>query len=135
MALFGTYGYEMNPNKLTPEEIQELSEIADVYHKYHKQVIEQGTLYHLLSPSKTNWMAMQAVSTDKNVSLTVVMNRKKEWDRYRFLKLKGLDKTALYHNDYENATHTGEYLMNVGINMSNEWCNEFACRLIVITKV
>ena len=135
LALFGTYGYEMNPNRLSNEEIAELSEIADVYRKYHKQVIEQGTLFHLLSPSKTNWMAMQAVSKDKTVSLAVVMNRKKEWDRYRFLKLKGLDEKANYYNDYEQATHTGEYLMNVGINLSNEWCNEFACRLIVITKV
>ena len=135
LALFGTYGYEMNPNRLTDEEKSALSDVASVYKKYHKSVIEEGTLYHLLSPNDTNWMAMQCVDKDRSVSLAVVMNRKKEWDRYRYLRLKGLDPEALYKNDYEDAVHTGEYLMNVGINLSSEWCGEFACRLIGITKV
>lgn len=134
LALFGTYGYEMNPNKLSEEEIASLAKIATAYKKYHKDVIEKGTLYHLLSPSKTNWMAMQCVSSDRKTSLAVVMNRKKEWDRYRYLKLRGLKKDATYYNDYEDAYATGEYLMNVGINLSNEWCGEFACRLITITE-
>ena len=47
LALFGTYGYEMNPKLLTEDEINELNEVADVYKKYHKEVIEEGTLYHL----------------------------------------------------------------------------------------
>ena len=135
LALFGTYGYEMNPNKLTPDEIADLDKIAAVYKKYHKSVIEEGALYHLLSPAKTNWMAMECVSQDRKTALAVVMNRKKEWDRYRFLKLKGLKKDALYQNDYEDAVSTGEYLMNVGINLSNEWCGEFCCRLITVTEV
>lgn len=134
LALFGTYGYEMNPNKLSEEEIADLSRIADVYHTYHKSVIEEGTLYHLLSPNQTNWMAMQCVKQEKDVSLVVVMNRKKEWDRYRFLRLKGLNPDSLYYNDYEKTVATGEYLMNVGINMSNEWCAEFTCRLITVTE-
>ena len=134
LALFGTYGYEMNPNKLSEEEIAALAKIATAYKKYHKDVIEKGTLYHWLSPSKTNWMAMQCVSSDQKTSLAVVMNRKKEWDRYRYLKLRGLKKDATYYNDYEDAYATGEYLMNVGINLSNEWCGEFACRLITITE-
>ena len=134
LALFGTYGYEMNPNKLTEIEKEDLNYVADIYHKYHKSVIENGVLFHLLSPNKTNWMAMQAVDKDKNVSLVVVMNRKKELDRYRFLKLKGLDSKAVYYNSYEDTYSTGEYLMNVGINLSNEWAQEFDCRLIVVEK-
>lgn len=134
LALFGTYGYEMNPNKLTDEEKATLSRIADVYKKYHRSVIEEGTLYHLLSPNETNWMAMQCVKKEKDVSLVILMNRKKEWDRYRFLRLKGLKPDATYYNDYENTYATGEYLMNVGINVSNEWCAEFTCRLITVTE-
>jgi len=135
LALFGTYGYEMNPNKLSKEEISTLSEVADAYHKYHKDVIENGKLYHLLSPSFGNWMSMQCVSQDKTSSLVIVMNRKKELDRYRFLKLKGLDPDRKYFNDYENAVHTGEYLMNIGINFSNEWRSEFICTKITVKSV
>lgn len=135
MALFGTYGYEINPNRLTEPEKAELSEIADVYRKYHKKVIEDGVLYHILSPNEGNFMCMQAVSKDKNDSLVVIINRKKELDRFRYVRLKGLDKNAEYFNDYENCAHSGEYYMNVGINYSREWLDEFTCKLIKLEKV
>lgn len=134
LALFGTYGYEMNPNKLTAEEQKDLFAVAELYHRYHKDVVEEGTLYHLISPYKGNLMCMQCVSRDKNVSMVVVMNRKKELDRFRYVKLCGLETGANYYNDYEQTTHTGEYYMNVGINYSREWLNEFDCKLIVLTK-
>ena len=135
LALWGTYGYEMNPNKLTEEERADLKTIAEVYHRYHKSVFEEGTLYHLINPYQTNYMSMECVSKDQSTAIAVVMNRKKELDRFRFLKLRGLDKNARYHNDYEDAVHTGEYYMNVGVNYSREWPDEFTCRLIILTKV
>lgn len=135
LALFGTYGYEMNPNKLSEDERKDLNDVADVYHRYHKSVVEEGTLYHLLNPYQSNYMSMQCVSQDKKTSLVVVMNRKKELDRFRFLRLRGLDEKAVYYNDYEKAAHTGEYYMQVGINYSREWLDEFSCRLIILTEV
>ena len=135
LALWGTYGYEMNPNKLSEAERKDLMEIAEVYHRYHKDVIEEGTLYHLLNPYRCNYMSMECVSKDGSTALVVVMNRKKELDRFRFLRLRGLERTARYHNDYEDATHSGEYYMQVGINYSRDWLDEFTCRLIILTKV
>ena len=135
LALFGTYGYEMNPNKLSAQEQQDLADVAAVYHRYHKEVIENGTLYHLLDPYQGNYMSMQCVSADGCTSLVVVMNRKKELDRFRYLKLRGLDKDKRYHNDYEDTVHTGEYYMAVGINYSRDWLDEFTCRLITLTAV
>ena len=135
LALLGTYGYEMNPNRLTEAERADLKAIADVYHRYHKEVVEEGTLYHLLNPYRSNYMSMECVAKDRRTALVVVINRKKELDRFRYLKLRGLDKAARYHNDYEDAVHTGEYYMNVGINYSKEWLDEFSCRLIVLTRV
>ncbi len=135
LALFGTYGYEMNPNRLTQEDREALNEVADVYHRYHKDVVENGTLYHLKNPYLGNFMSMQCVSRDRNTSLVVIINRKKELDRFRYLKLQGLDDDKLYHNDYENAVHTGEYYRKIGINYSREWLDEFSCRLIVLKAV
>lgn len=134
LALFGTYGYEMNPNRLTKDEIEELSEIAKVYKEYHQKVIEEGDLYHILSPNESNFTCMQAVSKDKNISLAVIMNRKKELDSFRFIKLKGLDSQKLYHNDFDNTVHSGEYLMNIGLNYSREWIKEFTCKLVIIKE-
>lgn len=134
LALFGTYGYEMNPCMLNIDEKEELKEIAEIYKKYHKKVIEDGTLYHILSPDLCNLMCMQAVSLDKNASLLILMNKIKEGDQFRFIRLKGLDKNKNYRNNFDNCVHSGEYYMTVGLNFSKLWLDEFTCHLVTITE-
>lgn len=134
LALFGTYGYEMNPNELTEKERAELSQIAAIYRKYHSEVIEQGDLYHILSPNDGNRMCMQCVSQDKRVSLVLLMYRKKELQKLRYLRLKGLDPSRAYKNDYDGNVYRGEYYMEVGLNMFAETPSEFSSKLIVLTE-
>lgn len=135
LALFGTYGYEMNPNLLTEKEKEEINEIACVYKKYHKEVIANGVLYHLVSPNESNVTSMQSVSKDKSNSLVLFTTRLAEQEKFRFLKLCGLDENALYKNSFNGEVNTGAYYENVGINLSSEWFNEFSFRLIIIEKV
>ena len=134
LALFGTYGYEMNPNRLTPEEIADLARTAEIYKKYHRAVISDGTLYHLRAPYEGNDMCMQCVSQDKSASLVLFMNKLKEPEQSRFLRLKGLDAKRRYRNTLDQSVHTGEYYMRVGLNLSFNWFDEFSHRLIVITE-
>lgn len=131
-ALFGTYGYEMNPNKLTADEKSMLSATAEIYRKYHKNVIENGTLYHLISPQTDNWYVVQCVSRDKSCSLVLFMNILHEKDQFRFIKLRGLDPTKKYRNSMDGKTYFGDYYMNVGLNYSQRWLNEFSCELVVL---
>ena len=134
LALFGTYGYEMNPNKLTEGEMAELAAMAQVYRDYHRDVIEAGTLYHLRAPFAGNEMCMQCVSQDRRASLVLFMNKLKTPDKFRFLPLKGLDEKKRYRNTLDGAVHTGEYYANVGLNLSQLWLNEFSYRLIILTE-
>ena len=134
LALFGTYGYEMNPELLTEEEIADLAETAELYKKYHHKVIAEGTLYRLRAPHKCNYMCMQSVSQDKTASLMLFMNKLKEGDRFRFVRLRGLDAEKRYHNDFDGQVHTGEYYMRVGLNFSREWLQEFDCRRVLLTE-
>ena len=134
LALFGTYGYEMNPNRLTPEEIADLARTAEIYKQYHRAVISDGTLYHLRAPYEGNDMCMQCVSQDKSASLVLFMNKLKEPEQSRFLRLKGLDAKRRYRNTLDQSVHTGEYYMRVGLNLSFSWFDEFSHRLIVITE-
>lgn len=134
LALFGTYGYEMNPNKLTPEEMGELAATADIYRKYHHDVIANGTLYHLYAPYEGNYMCMQCVSRDRGASLVLFMNKLKEQDRFRFVRLKGLDAKKRYRNTLDDKVHTGEYYMCIGLNLSRYWPTEFSHRLILLTE-
>lgn len=134
LALFGTYGYEMDPGRLTQEEIAALCHTAELYRKYHGSVIEQGTLWHLCAPREGNYMAMQCVSRDRSASVVLFMNRQKEWDKFRFVRLKGLSREMRYYNTFDRAVHDGAYYMEVGLNLSRERLTEFDCRLIVLTQ-
>lgn len=135
LALFGTYGYEMNPHKLNSQEIDDINDIANLYKKYHKEVIEEGDMYHLISPNDTNYFCAQCVSKNKSKSLVILVNKLKELDEFRYIKLKGLDSKSLYKNNYDNNVYTGEYYMNIGLNLSKEWLFEFECKLIVLEKI
>ncbi len=134
LALFGTYGYEMNPNLLTEGEIAELAATAEIYRDHHNAVIENGTLYHICAPYEGNYMCMQCVSSDKSASVVLFMNKLKELERYRFIRLKGLSAKKRYRNTLDGAVHTGDYYMNVGLNISDTWLTEFNHRLIVLTE-
>ena len=135
LALFGTYGYEMDPRKLTEAEVGDLAAVAEIYKKYHLSVIEEGTLYRLRAPHAGNYMCMQSVSADKSASIVIFMNKLKEWDAFRFIRLRGLDASARYRNDYDGCVHSGAYYMQVGLNFSREALGEFDCRLVLLTKV
>lgn len=135
LALFGTYGYEMNPNRLSEKEMEELNHVAKIYKKYHQTVIENGTLYHISSPNETNFLGLQSVSKDQKSSLFLWMNLLKEGDQYRFVRLKGLKPDAYYLNSFDQQIYKGEYYLKVGINFSREWFDEFRCLLIQITEV
>ena len=134
LALFGTYGYEMDPRRLTEEEVSSLAAIAALYKKYHRKVIGEGRLYRLRAPHEGNEMCMQCVARDKSASLVLYMNKLKEGDRCRFLRLKGLAPEKRYYNDYDGCVHTGEYYAKVGLNLSREWLGEFSCRLVLLTE-
>lgn len=134
-ALFGTYGYEMNPNKLTDDEKSMLLDAAALYKRYHKDVIENGTMYHLRSPQTDNWYVVQCVSVDKSRSLVLLMNILHEKDKFRFVKLKGLEASKKYRNSMDGKSYFGDFYMNIGLNYSQQWVNEFDCKLVILEQI
>ena len=79
-------------------------------------------------------MCMQCVSRDKSVSLVLLMNRKKELQQFRYLRLKGLDGARAYKNSYDGNVYSGEYYMEAGLNLFAETPSEFDAKLIVLTE-
>lgn len=134
IALFGTYGYEMNPCLLNEEERKQILEVTDVYHKYHNEVIQNGDLYRLISPFETNAMAMMSVSKDKTKAIVLYAHLLKERNSYRYLKLQGLDANKKYKNNFDNKVYSGEYYMELGINLTR-WLDEFKTFLIILEEV
>ena len=134
IALFGSYGFELDPQKVTDEEAKELEEVNEIYRKYHDKVILDGTFYRLISPFDGDAFAVESVQKDKGAAIVLYVNLLKKQKIRRFIKLKGLDEKALYRNDLDGKTYRGEFYMKVGLNLSFT-VKEFQSRLIVLEKV
>ncbi len=115
IALWGTFGYELDPNTFTPEEVEIVKNQVNEYHKYYA-LIHEGELYRLITPDKNHFRAAwMFVSEDKNSALvTSVVMRKQEENNF-YLKLKGLDPEKYYVEDESGEVYSGALLMNAGL--------------------
>lgn len=134
IALFGTYGLEMNPCKLNSRERKQIKEINKIYHRYHQTVISEGDFYRLLSPFETNYCSFMSISKNKRKVLVMFINILKENNRYRFLKLRGLNPHKNYRLKNDGKEYSGAYLMEIGINLTR-WLEEFTCLLFILEEV
>lgn len=134
IAFFGTYGYEFNPTLLNQEEKDQLKANEERYHRIHQEVILEGDMYRIYSPFEGNYFGELAVSKDKSKALFLFVNLFRQGNRYRFVKMKGLDPKKQYKNTYDNKVHSGLYYMNVGINFYR-WFYEFDSVMIEFEEV
>ncbi len=60
MALCGTFGYELDPGKLTQEEKEAVkAQVAD-YHKYYDRY---GDFYRITSPTEDPYLGLRSART------------------------------------------------------------------------
>mgnify|MGYP001011145201 FL=1 len=114
VAFFGSFGYELDLNQLSPEELAEVREQIAFY-KRHRELIHNGTFYRLQSPFKgdgqTAWMV---VSQDQNTALLGTFKVLNQVNRsHQRLQLKGLAADKVYR--LEGRAYTGAELMRVGL--------------------
>ena len=115
VALWGTFGYELDPNKFTEEDKEIVKAQVSEYHKYY-DIIHKGDLYRLITPDQNAYrVAWMFVSEDKNEALLTSVVMRKPEDRSFFLKLKGLDKEKFYVDDETGEVYSGALLMNAGL--------------------
>ena len=135
VALWGSFGYELDPDKLTEEEIAEIKEQVKEYHKYY-DVIHYGELYRLITPFENEFkVAWEFVSEDKKEALVTVVHIKLPYDNLFFLKLKGLDPEKIYEIEDTGETYSGAYLMNAGLNLTHKPAGDGVSYLIHLTEV
>ena len=135
VALWGSFGYELDPDKLSKEEIAEIKEQVKEYHKYY-DVIHYGELYRLITPFENEFkVAWEFVSEDKKEALVTVVHIKLPYDNLFFLKLKGLDPEKIYEIEDTGETYSGAFLMNAGLNLTHKPAGDGVSYLIHLTEV
>ena len=114
VAFFGTYGYELDLNRLSEEEQQEVCRYTD-FMKEHRKLIQFGDFYRLVSPFENNesaWMVVSADAKEAIVGYYRTLNTVN--DHYSRLYLRGLDPDACYEVK-GMGTFYGDELMNAGL--------------------
>lgn len=119
VALWGTFGYELDPRKLSNEDRKIIKEQVNKYHKYY-DLIHYGDLYRLISPFDNPYRAAwQIVSQEKNSFMVTIVTMRSELYPNVILKLQGLDTHKMYQNVKTGEIYSGALLMNAGLVVNN----------------
>ena len=117
VAMAGTFGYELDPGKLSEEEKEEIKGQVKQYKKY-ASLIREGEYHRLSDPFRDPYGAWMFVSEDRSRALVSwVMLEIHGNMPVSYLKLKGLKPEALYEDAGSGSRYYGSALMNAGIPM------------------
>lgn len=135
VAMWGTFGYELDPAKISEEAREEIkAQIAD-YHKYYT-LIHEGDLYRLICPWNDPYkVAWEFVSEDKSAALVTVLIKFHMRERNFFLKIKGLDPEKYYMNEADGQVYSGALLMKAGLSLYDYPNGDGASFVIHLTQV
>ena len=144
VAYFGTFGYELDLNKLSAEEIAEVKQQIR-FMKEHRALLQFGTFYRLCSPFEGNETAWMVVSPDKQQAIVGWYRTLNQVNAdFTRVKLCGLQPDILYKNDHGESAY-GDELMNLGlittdvtageIPSDKKPCTDFESRIYVLEAV
>ena len=123
VAMSGTFGYELNLMKLSEEEKQEIREQIAEYKSY-ASIIQNGLYYRLSDPTTEEICAWEFVHTDEKeqskVLLNIVMQVIHGNMTVNYVKLQGLEETAVYREKKSGKRYTGAALMYGGMPLPIE---------------
>lgn len=147
VAFTGAFGYELDLNKLSVDEI-ELVKKQVAFYKENRNFIAKGVFYRLCSPFETNFAAWEIAALDKKRALVTVTRVLSEINGpYRRLPLCGLLSEQQYHIEsrYLSYNAYGDELMQYGMLLEDKssgqiidgsgGCQDFRSVLYEITAV
>ncbi len=115
VAMAGTFGYELDPGKLSEEEKEEVREQVRQFKKY-APLIYHGDYYRLSDPFRDAFGAWMFVSEDRSSALlSAVMLEIHGNMPVQYVRLKGLKPEAVYEDARSHQCYLGAALMNAGL--------------------
>ncbi len=121
VAMFGAFGYELDPCRLTERE-RKIVKKQIAFVKKHRELVQNGDFYRLLNPFENRNAAWMVVSTDKKQALVgFYCIRAVPNDGWTRIRLAGLEEERNYIiEDNEDVSYSGSELMNVGMIIRKE---------------
>jgi alpha-galactosidase len=123
VAVFGTFGYELDVTKMTEAEKQEVMEQIEFY-KSNRELIQKGTFYRLKSPfdgdgNVTSWMVVSKDQKEALVGYYQILARPNPG--FSKIVLQGLNPALDYEIEGLNDVHYGDELMSFGLQIDNQF--------------
>lgn len=116
VALTGSFGYELDPTKLSEEEKKMVSDTAALY-KDIGGSIAAGRYYRLRDPHEETCAAWCTVSEDRSLCVAgYVLTHVRMYGNNERIALRGLKPDALYRDRLSGETHRGDELMSFGLH-------------------
>lgn len=127
VALFGTFGYELDIVKLSEHDRDEIREQIKQFNLY-QTLIHQGDFYRLRSPFEIGLTAWMIVSKDKKEALVGVFQSQASANpAYDRMKLAGLNTDLEYSikeldsDRKEFSSRYGDDLMEIGLLLNENF--------------
>lgn len=117
VAMAGTFGYELDPAKLSAKEREEIKEQIREYKKY-AELIQNGDYYRLSDPFHDPYGAWMFVSKDGRQALVSVVVLEVHGNMpVNYVQMKGLKADGVYEDIDTGNCYYGSDLMEAGIPM------------------
>ena len=113
VAMAGTFGYELDPGKLSDEEKASIRKQIDTFKGYY-DLIQNGSYYRLTSPyGESEFTVWEFARDDKSEALLSIVSTKSTANEiFTYVKLQGLEPEAVYR--IEDKYYPGAALMEAG---------------------
>ena len=143
VALSGTFGYELDITKLSPEDRSMIPNQIRLY-KSFSDIIRNGDYWRIASCRENQeydcWMSVTKDKTKALVTFVQILNHPNY--KTRFIKLKGLDTNSDYKISFPDEDQTknpayvlnGKTIENCGIAIGRDW-GDFQGKLIYLEKM
>ncbi|MGE4300928.1 MAG: alpha-galactosidase [Victivallaceae bacterium] len=115
VALSGTFGYELDLNKMNDEQRKMIEDqIADFHRLNH--LVREGDLYRLTDPFANQYYCawMQVAPGREEFLLSYVQSRCVPHGPLHSVQLRGLDPDKSYLCEFDGVVYSGSLLMNAG---------------------
>ena len=133
VVIAGQFGYELDIEKLSQDELDEIKDQIKLYKKIRKTV-HNGNMYRLESPFGNNFCSWSFVSENQDeVVFFFASIHAKLLDCRQNVRLCGLDSSSKYKRTDTGEIFGGDFLMNVGLYFDNEV--DYKTDLIVFERV
>lgn len=110
VAQTGTFGYELNPAKLTDEEKKTVKQQIETFHRY--ETLIEGGDYYRLDEGEEDYTAWMVVSPDQSEALiSLVVTHVRSNGKFPFVRLQGLKADAVYRREDNGEEWTGAALL------------------------